>query len=907
MPPRRKPRPRNQSTDTHHNNNNNNESISSSSSPTNKPPVPEPESNSASAVADDDDYLKFVIPEFDPIPGSGLISEPAINPVSEPDVETVHNEIQNNNVDSDINASAETKLAQEDLPAVNVDDFEVLDNNNNPMVVNEVNISESPCKNNDALFSKDVDSGNIKATEEIMTTHDSALVVSTQTLCDNDIDSTVKDDYKEKVDVDGSDFDEGDDDDDDVSEGDDAVIEGDKDKDQDPVVVQDSAPDNNQDKNKEIYVGNLDKDTIEDDLVNVFQRFGELKSTKVVRNFTSNKSKGFAFIQFASVDCANRALSELKDGVEVKGKLAKVSARQSKDALYLGNICKRWGEEEVLQQLKDYGIERIEAIRLPGNTKGGRKIRGFAFLEFSTHSDAVAAYQRLQKPDAVFGRDISAKVAFLVTPVHSSGDGLSHVNRVCVDGLTKDWNEEKIKELCNQYGEVVSIKLCQSSRFKQKDSGFITFASSESAVACVAGINNSATEGDSKIIASIAKPEQKGKLNKQGLRGGFKVEKQNEALSLNKAGGVSNKMSEPKSSKMKGVLNTPQTKKSNYSSSKSKIKAKTNKPQQKGSTKKNGESSKEAAPLKMKGDSNSQQGERKRKASSGQKLNVRDHGSTKKPKNDGEGQNSKTVSKAGSRKRKQATTNEGREDRGNRNVHGKKPFKKQKGNMPERERDNYRDPRRDTLTIRGHDDHRASTRYIDPYAPKYASTDAYHPVPGSLSTRHLKEMEPHAGYIEPVTAKPSRIYSEYVPPVVRTHNQHQTAYHESASTIQSHNQHHTLYREPPSTSQTRSQLYSRYLDHSHLTQSNRGYIETAAVPGTQRYRGYHSSEYAQIAHDPYDSGISRVVRHDGSRAGVSTYAGGSPLLASYQLRDSTRYYQAGGSYRGAQDIRRTYY
>lgn len=38
--------------------------------------------------------------------------------------------------------------------------------------------------------------------------------------------------------------------------------------------------------------------------------------------------------------------------------------------------------------------------------------RGYAFVELATHTDAVKAYVRLTKPDAIFGFERSAKVAW---------------------------------------------------------------------------------------------------------------------------------------------------------------------------------------------------------------------------------------------------------------------------------------------------------------------------------------------------------------------------------------------------------------------------------------------------------------------------------------------------------------
>lgn len=70
-----------------------------------------------------------------------------------------------------------------------------------------------------------------------------------------------------------------------------------------------------------------------------------------------------------------------------------------------------------------------------------------------------------------------------------------------MEGLTTDWNEEKLKEICKKYGEIVKINLCQSSGTKQR--GFIAFASSESALACVEGINNTAIGGEAEVYVCV--------------------------------------------------------------------------------------------------------------------------------------------------------------------------------------------------------------------------------------------------------------------------------------------------------------------------------------------------------------------------------------------------------------------
>ncbi|KAI3969834.1 hypothetical protein MKX01_038302 [Papaver californicum] len=278
-------------------------------------------------------------------------------------------------------------------------------------------------------------------------------------------------------------------------------------------------------KEFEIFVGGLDKGAIEEDLTEVFEKFGEIKSVRIVKHPTSQKSKGFAFIRYATVEQAKKVLDELKDGAEVKGKRVGISPSQDSDTIYMGNICKTWKKDQVLEALKSLGIEQIEEIYLPDDPKNEEKTRGFALLEFSTHSDAMSAFQRLRKSDAVFGCDRSAKVAFAQSSIHPSEEALLQVKTVFVEGLTDLWNEERLREFGKQYGEVEKVQLSRDlGTTKRKDFGFISFTSRESAVACVEGFENlPIAEGDVKIKANLAKPQYKGKLGKQSAQDGYKV------------------------------------------------------------------------------------------------------------------------------------------------------------------------------------------------------------------------------------------------------------------------------------------------------------------------------------------------------------------------------------------------
>ncbi|XVE58685.1 hypothetical protein DITRI_Ditri04bG0188700 [Diplodiscus trichospermus] len=301
------------------------------------------------------------------------------------------------------------------------------------------------------------------------------------------------------------------------------------------VLNHDSLTKQQKEKQLEIHVGGLHKATVEQDLFEVFGKFGEVKIATIVRHSTTKKS-GFAFIQYATVEQAKKVLSDFKDGIEVRGKRAKLSISHDHDILYLGNICKTWTKEDVLQKLKGYGIEDVAEIKVPSDPKKEGKIKGFAFLRFDTCFAAKAAFHHLRKPDAVFGTAKGAKVAFARTPMHQREEARLQVKTVYVEGIPKSWDVRKLKEICEQYGETKKVKISRNFCYKGKDFGFFSFTTRESAVACVGGMNKLQFGGNVKVNADIARPLVGGRLQRSS-RGGLKLNKRHRSTGWRKMKG----------------------------------------------------------------------------------------------------------------------------------------------------------------------------------------------------------------------------------------------------------------------------------------------------------------------------------------------------------------------------------
>jgi len=73
-----------------------------------------------------------------------------------------------------------------------------------------------------------------------------------------------------------------------------------------------------------IYVGNLARGVNETDLREVFQAFGEVATTSVIKDKFSGESRGFGFVEMPNGTEAQKAISML-NGKDLKGRTATVN------------------------------------------------------------------------------------------------------------------------------------------------------------------------------------------------------------------------------------------------------------------------------------------------------------------------------------------------------------------------------------------------------------------------------------------------------------------------------------------------------------------------------------------------------------------------------------------------------
>ncbi len=75
----------------------------------------------------------------------------------------------------------------------------------------------------------------------------------------------------------------------------------------------------NQQSSKKLYVGSLPYKMTEDDLRQLFESIAEITSVRIIIDKFNNQSKGFGFVEMATVEGAKKAIAEL-NGKEVDGR-----------------------------------------------------------------------------------------------------------------------------------------------------------------------------------------------------------------------------------------------------------------------------------------------------------------------------------------------------------------------------------------------------------------------------------------------------------------------------------------------------------------------------------------------------------------------------------------------------------
>jgi cold-inducible RNA-binding protein len=81
---------------------------------------------------------------------------------------------------------------------------------------------------------------------------------------------------------------------------------------------------------KKIYVGNLSFNMTDEQLGQLFQPFGQVSSSTVIKDKFTGRSRGFGFVEMDNNEEADKAIAAL-NGKDIDGRALKVSEAQPRE------------------------------------------------------------------------------------------------------------------------------------------------------------------------------------------------------------------------------------------------------------------------------------------------------------------------------------------------------------------------------------------------------------------------------------------------------------------------------------------------------------------------------------------------------------------------------------------------
>jgi nucleolin len=182
--------------------------------------------------------------------------------------------------------------------------------------------------------------------------------------------------------------------------------------------------DGEQEASANVFVGKLSWNVDNDWLKSEFDQFGEISSARVMFDRTTQKSRGFGYVEFANVEDATKAV-EAMNGKEIDGREINVNfasarpaptegarqdrAKQFNDkpsdpskTLFVGNLSFQADENTIYETFGEYGS--VQSVRLITDRETGAP-KGFGYVEFEDVDQAKAALEALAGQD-VAGRSI---------------------------------------------------------------------------------------------------------------------------------------------------------------------------------------------------------------------------------------------------------------------------------------------------------------------------------------------------------------------------------------------------------------------------------------------------------------------------------------------------------------------
>lgn len=141
-------------------------------------------------------------------------------------------------------------------------------------------------------------------------------------------------------------------------------------------------------EDKKIFVGGIAYDVTNEDLCQYFTQYGEVAQAQVKFDRNTGRSRGFAFVEFASGDACRAALCNREQTLKNKQIEVKPAKSRENKKVFVGGLPSDFPEKELREHFEKCG--KVEDIEWPLDKQSNTR-RNFAFIVFEEEDAADRA------------------------------------------------------------------------------------------------------------------------------------------------------------------------------------------------------------------------------------------------------------------------------------------------------------------------------------------------------------------------------------------------------------------------------------------------------------------------------------------------------------------------------------
>nr|GMC53760.1 polyadenylate-binding protein 2-like [Ipomoea batatas] len=281
-----------------------------------------------------------------------------------------------------------------------------------------------------------------------------------------------------------------------------------------------------------IFIKNLDKSIDNKALYETFSSFGNILSCKIATD-TNSQSKGYGFVQFDNEESAQNAIDKL-NGMLINDKQVYVvhflrkqeretsTVKTKFNNVFVKNLSESTTDEDLNKTFGEFGTITSAVVMRDADGKS----KCFGFVNFENADDAAQAVEALNgkkfddkewyvgKAQKKSEREQELRSKFEQT-AKETVDKYQGAN-LYVKNLDDSIDDDKLKELFNDYGTITSYKVMRDQSGISRGSGFVAFSAPEEASRALTEMNGKMIISKPLYVAiAQRKEERKAKLQAQ--------------------------------------------------------------------------------------------------------------------------------------------------------------------------------------------------------------------------------------------------------------------------------------------------------------------------------------------------------------------------------------------------------